>query len=188
MYTTLMDYSFDTFKKEITEVEDWLKKELSSIHTGRATPSLLDGISIDSYGAKTSVAHVAAITTEDARTLRIAPWDKSHIQEIEKAVNNANLGVSVSSDEMGLRVFFPELTTERRASLVKIVKERLENAKISLRKHREKTWEDIQEKEKKSELTEDDKFRLKDELQKLVDEANNLLGENAERKEKEVMS
>lgn len=181
-----MIYNFDKFKKQTKEVEDWLSKELSAIHTGRATPALLDGITIDNYGSRSPVSHVAGITTEDARALRVVPWDKSHIKDIEKAINSADLSVSVSSDGGGIRVFFPELTSERRTTLIKIVRDRLEDSRVSLRKHREEVWEDIQEKEKRGELTEDDKFRLKDELQKLVDATNNILENATSKKEIEI--
>lgn len=182
-----MAYDFTILKNKISEVENWLSKEFSSIHTGRAIPALLDGVSIDSYGAKTAISHVASVTAEDQRTLRISPWDKSKIKDIEKAINNANLGVSVSSDEQGLRVFFPELTTERRQSFVKIAKEKLEDARISIRKEREDVWNDIQKKERVGEISEDDKFNLKDELQKIIDEANSKLESMADLKEKEII-
>ncbi len=183
-----MTYNFTVLKNKINEVEEWLKGEFSSIHTGRATPTLLDGVMVDSYGAKTAVSHIAAITAEDPRTLRVAPWDKSQIKEIEKAINNANLGISVASDDQGLRVFFPELTTERRQSFVKVAKEKLEDARVSLRSEREKVWGDAQVKEKEGEMTEDDKFRLKDELQKIIDDANNRLDVMADKKEDEIMN
>jgi len=183
-----MAYEFTSLNNKLNEVEQRLSKEFSSIHTGRAIPALLDGVSVDSYGSKTAINHVAAVTTEDPRTLRVAPWDKTQIKDIEQAINAANLGVSVASDDQGLRVFFPELTTERRQSFMKIAKEKLEHARVSMRSEREKVWSDIQEKEKNGELSEDDKYRLKDELQKIVDEENNKLESMADKKEKEIMS
>ncbi|VAW17888.1 Ribosome recycling factor [hydrothermal vent metagenome] len=183
-----MNYDFSLFKNKIIEVENWLLKEFSSIHTGRAVPALLDGVAIDSYGAKTAINHVASVTTEDPRTLRVSPWDKSQIKDIEKAINDANLGVSVASDDQGLRVFFPELTTERRQAFVKIAREKLEDARVSFRKEREEVWGDIQKKEKDGEISEDDKFHLKDELQKIMDDENRKLEEMSEAKEREIMS
>lgn len=183
-----MVYDFSIFKKRIQGVESWLSGEFSSIHTGRAMPALLDGVMVDSYGAKTSVSHIASINTENPRTLRVAPWDKTQIKAIEKAINDANLGVSVAVDGAGLRVFFPELTGERRQSFMKVAKGKLEDARISVRKEREEVWSDIQEKEKEGALSEDEKFRLKEELQSIVDETNKLLEAMAEKKEKEIMS
>lgn len=181
-----MPYNFSPFKTRISEIEKWLQDELASIHTGRATPALLDGITIEAYGSRSAIAHVASVSTEDARTLRVTPWDKSHVKEIESAINAANLGVSASSDAAGIRVFFPELTSERRDMFAKIARERLEDARVSVRKEREETWNDIQKQEKEGSISEDDKFRHKEELQKFVDEANKKLEEMTERKEKEI--
>ena len=182
-----MTYEFTSLKNKLEETKTWLSKEFSAVHTGRAVPALLDNVMMDSYGAKTAVNHVAAVTAEDPRTLRVSPWDKSQIKDIEKAINNANLGVSVASDEQGLRVFFPELTTERRQAFIKIAKEKLEDARIRIKKDREDVWGDIQKKEKEGELSEDDKFRLRDELQKIIDETKNELENLTNRKEKEIM-
>ena len=182
-----MAYDFTHLKTKLNEIEEWLSGEFASIHTGRAIPALLDGVMVDSYGSKTAVNHIASVIAEDPHTLRVAPWDKSQIKDIEKAVNDANLGVSVSADDQGLRVFFPELTTERRQAFVKIAKEKLEDARVSVRGEREKIWSDIQEKEKNGEISEDDKFRLKDELQKIIDEENKKLEEMLSKKEKEII-
>ncbi len=182
-----MTYDFSDLKKEIEQAREWLAKEFSGVRTGRATPTLLDNITIDSYGSKSQISHVAGVTTEDARTLRIAPWDKGQIKEIEKAITAANLGVSVSTDDAGLRVSFPELTGERRAMLMKVVGEKIEKAKVSMRGEREKTWNDIQDKCKEGEISEDEKFRDKEELQKLVDKGIQVLEEMEERKNKEIM-
>ncbi len=183
-----MPYNFSAFKTSATEVEEWLAKELASIHTGRATPALLDNVKVNAYGAKSPLVHVASVSIEDPRTLRVAPYDKSQIKDIEQAINAADLGVSVAADDAGLRVFFPELTSERRDAFVKVVKERLEDARISLRRHREEAWDDIQKKEKDGELTEDEKFSSKEELQKMVDEINKELEEMAKKKEEDILS
>ena len=134
------------------------------------------------------ISQVASLSTEDARTLRITPWDASQVKEIERAITLANLGVSSAVDDKGLRVFFPELTSERREQLLKISKQKLEEARVALRGERDKVWSDIQAKEKDGKLSEDEKFRAKDEMQKLVDEGNKKLEELAERKEKEISS
>jgi len=180
-------YDFTQLKNETARIQEWLGKEYLSLHTGRATPAVLDRVQVDSYGTKQPIAHVASITVEDARTLSVAPWDKSVVKDIERAIQAANLGLSTSVSESGMRVSFPELTTERRSALVKVVKDKLEDARISVRQEREKVWEDIQEKEKNADMSEDDKFRCKEELQKLVDETNKRLEEMAERKEEDVM-
>jgi ribosome recycling factor len=182
-----MSYDFSNFKTELVSVKEWLSKEFSSIRTGQATPAIFDTVSIDSYGTKSPIAHVAGITSEGPRSLRISPWNKDQIKVIEKAITVANLGVSVSVDDTGLRVSFPELTTERREMLKKLTGEKLEHAKVSMRKEREKVWNDIQDKCKDGEISEDEKFRLKDELQKMVDETTKEFEAMGERKEKEIM-
>jgi len=183
-----MTYSFVPFKKSAADVLEWLRKEFSGIRTGRATPSLLDGVMVDAYGAKMPIMQVASMTTEDARTLRVAPWDKGQVKGIEKAITFANLGVSVSVDDQGIRVHFPELTSERRQGLIKIAKERCEQARISLRIERDKVWSDIQEQEHTGTVTEDAKFVAKEELQKIIDATHAELEKMLERMQEEIMS
>lgn len=183
-----MAYNFSSFKEEIKKIEEWLAKEFSQLHTGRATPSLLDGVSVDSYGSMSPIVHVAAVSIEDPRTLRVSPWDKTQVKAIEKAIISQNLGLSVSVDDAGLRVSFPALTTETRVKLTKIVRDRMEDARVSVRSEREKFLKDIEQKEKDGELSEDEKFRCKEELQKLVDEANSKLEDLTRKKEADIMS
>lgn len=179
-------YDFKTIEQKIEETQEWLRKEYQGLRTGRATPTLLDSIQIESYGSRVPLNQAANIGVEDARTLRITPWDASQVKEIEKAITNANFGVGVSSDEKGVRITFPELTTERRTSLIKIAKDKLEDARQSLRIAREETWNDIQAKEKNGDISEDDKFRNKEELQKRIDSANTALEEFFKKKETEI--
>ncbi len=183
-----MAYNFSELKKGLGEVESWLMKEYAGLRTGRATPSILDHVMVSSYGDMMPINQVASITTEGARSLRIVPWDVALHKLIEKAINDSNLGLSVSVDEKGVRVLFPELTSERRVALIKLSKQKLEDARISVRKERDKVWDDIQEKEKEGILTEDEKFRLKDEMQKIVDEAGKRLQVLTDKKELEMNS
>lgn len=182
-----MTYSFAELKKNIKETEGWLGGEYSVLHTGRATAAVLDKVFIVQYGSRQPLSHIASINIEDARTLMIVPWDKTMVKEIEKAIQTADIGLSVSAGESGVRVSFPELTGERRQSIVKIVKQKLEDARVAVRKEREFTWDDIQRKQKDGEISEDDKFRLKDDLQKIIDDANKLLEDMAKRKEKDII-
>jgi ribosome recycling factor len=183
-----MAYNFSPTKAECKKIEEWLAKEYSQIHTGRASPMLLDSVMVDSYGSFMPIKNVASVNIEDPKTLRVAPWDKGQIKDIERAIQAANLGLSVATDDMGLRVIFPMLTTERRVLLVKILKERMEDARVSIRKAREAAWDDIQAKEKEGGMSEDEKFRLKEELQKIIDEANANLEALFAKKEHEVMN
>ena len=182
-----MQYNFSNFKNDLKKVEEFLSKEYTQLNTGRASPLVLDGVAVEVYGAFQPIKNVASVSIEDVKTLRVAPWDKGQIKAIEKAITTANLGVSVASDDMGLRVIFPQLTTETRQNLVKVLKERLENSRITVRKERERVWDEIQTLEKDGKMTEDERFRAKDDLQKIIDEANGALEATFERKEKEVL-
>jgi ribosome recycling factor len=182
-----MQYNFSTFKSEIKKVEQFLSTEYSQLNAGRASPMVLDGISIEAYGSFSPLKNVASIVIEDPKTLRIAPWDKSQVKDIEKAIMAANLGLSTATDEAGIRVIFPQLTTETRQRLVKVLKEKLEEARITVRRERERVWQDVEAKEKEGKLTEDERFRAKDDLQKIIDETNSNLEGIFEKKEKEVM-
>ncbi len=181
-----MAYDFTAFKKGLLTVEEWLSNEYLTVRTGRATPAILDSVWLESYGARTPIKHVASISIEDARTIRVSPWDKAQIKAIEKAIAEANLGLGTSSDSQGVRVFFPELTAERRTALMKVVREKLEHARVSVRSERDEIWSDLQEKERDGEIAEDEKFRLKEEMQKFVDSTNSKLEEMSIRKEKEI--
>lgn len=181
-------YSFSSFQTKSKEVHDWLAKELSGLRSGRATPAVLDGVLVESYGAKMQVRHLATISIEDPKTLRITPFDAAAAKNIEKAIATANLGLSVSADERGVRAHFPELTSERRAALIKVAKEKLEAARVNLRKLRDETIRDIEAKEKAGGMGEDEKFRLKKELDKFSDTENKKLNDVFGRKEREINS
>ena len=182
-----MAYDFSQVTAQKNTITEWLKAEYRSIQTGRATPQVLDLVHIDMYGTRTALAHAAGITIEDPRTIRVTPWDKSIISQMEKAINDADLGLSVSSDGEGLRVHFPSLTTETRQKLVKLLKDRLEDARVRIRALREETNKVIDTEAKDGAYGEDDQKRYRDEMQKIVDNANQELEELFNKKEKEVM-
>jgi len=143
---------------------------------------VLDSISIENYGSYTPIKNVASISVEDSKTLRIAPWDKNQVRLIEGAINEADLGLSVLSDADGVRVIFPMLTTESRSKLVKILKEKLEDARISVRKERQAEIDRLEG------LTEDEIKRAKEEIQKAVDEVNSNLENIFNKKESDLMT
>lgn len=175
-------YNTQEFKNELQKIEVWLSKEYSQIQTGRATPMVLDSISIENYGSYTPIKNIASISVEDSKTLRIAPWDKNQVRLIEGAINEADLGLSVLSDADGVRVIFPMLTTESRSKLVKILKEKLEDARISVRKERQAEIDKLEG------LTEDEIKRAKEEIQKAVDEVNSNLENIFNKKESDLMT
>lgn len=177
-----MAYNTNDFKTKLKKVEEWLSKEYSQVHTGRATPMVLDSVMVESYGSHMPIKNVAGVSIEDPKTLRVAPWDKNQIKDIETAIMAANLGLSVVSDSDGVRVIFPMLTTENRAKLAKILKEKLEDSRISVRQERG------DEMSKLEDLSEDEKKRAKDDVQKCVDESNQNLEAIFAKKEAEVMN
>ncbi len=173
-------------KKRFAEVVDWLDKEFASIRTGQATPTLLDAIRVESYGSFLPLNQVGSVGVEDARTLRISPWDASHVKAVEKAITDADLGLSVVTDSSGVRVIFPELTGERRQQLIKFAKTKLEDARVSVKAVRDELMKAIDVAEKAGEMSQDDKFAQKEETQKIVDATNRALEARFADKEKEI--
>jgi ribosome recycling factor len=182
-----MNYNFSNFKSELKKTEEFLSKEYSQLNIGRASPMVLDGISVESYGSFVPLKNSATISIEDPKTLRISPFDKSQIKGIEKAIVASNLGLSVATDDIGIRVIFPQLTTETRQTLVKVLKEKLEESRITVRHERVVVLEDIEAKKKEAKITEDEMFAAKEELQKITTETNSKLEAIFEKKEKEVL-
>lgn len=177
-----MQYNTQNFKNNLKKIEEWLSKEYGAVHTGRATPMILDSVMVESYGSRMPIKNIASVTVEDPKTLRIAPWDKSQIRLIESAINESNLGLSIISDSDGVRAIFPMLTTENRAKLVKVLKEKLEDSRISVRKERQSEIDSLDG------LTEDEIKRAKEDIQKCVDETNNNLESIFDKKEKDLMN
>lgn len=182
----MASFDFSKLDSSIKETEEWLVRELSSVRTGRATPAILDTVKPEAYGTRTPVNQMAAVNIEDARTLRIVPWDKSLTKVIEKAIQDADLGVGLATDDQGLRVTFPELTAERRTMLLKVAGEKVEAARVTLRGHRTDTIKAIDAAEKEGGLGKDDVARFKEEVQKKIDKGNEALEALGKRKETEV--
>src|SRR3989344_1539230 len=181
-----MAYDFSKLKASIKETEEWLVRELGGVRTGRATPTLLDGVKPEAYGTRTALRELGSVSVEDARTLRIIPWDKTLTKAIEKGITEADLGVGISTDDQGLRVSFPELTSERREQLSKIAGDKTEQAKMTLRQHRTDSLKALGAAEKAGGIGEDEVKRLKLEIQKLIDAGNESLLKMLERKEQEI--
>lgn len=179
-----MSFNFTSLDAGLKETTDWLAREYSRVHTGRASPMLLDGVQVEAYGSMQPIKNVGSVSVEDARTLRVSVWDKSVVKDVEKGVLAANLGLTVAVDDQGIRIIFPLLTTENRQKLVKVLKEKMEDARIRVRKERENALDDL----KQAELPEDDARRAKEDVQKRVDEANKKLEDVFSGKESEIMS
>lgn len=177
-------YDITPFKQEAKQAQEWLAKEYSQIHTGRAAPALLDGVMVEAYGSIQPLKNVASISIEDPKTLRVLPWDKGQIKDIERSLHAANLGFSIAVDDAGIRVIIPALTTESRQKLAKIAKERLEDARITVRKARENILSTF----KDQKLPEDTMHSAKDDVQKSVDDINNDLEALYKKKEADILS
>ena len=162
-------------KAKLQEVNEWLQKEYGGIRSGQASPLLLDSIKVESYGTFVPVNQVGSVNIEDARTLRVSVWDKAAVSALEKAIREADFGVSTAADSDGVRVIFPELTTERRAQLLKLAKSKLEDARISVRAVRDEFMKTIDKQQKDGDISEDEKFTLKEKVQGQVDASNRSL-------------
>jgi ribosome recycling factor len=181
-----MAYDFKRFDARAAEIDAWLMREFSGIRTGRATPTLLDLVSVEAYGSKIPLNQVGSVSVEDPRTIRISVWDASLVREVEKGLTTADLGVSVVVDGSGLRVIFPMLTSERRVQLLKIAKGKLEEARVSIRGARDEAMKEIDALGKSGDMSEDDRFGAKEDLQKRVEACNRALEGHYDQKEKEI--
>ncbi len=182
-----MSYDFTKFKEEKEKIINYLSSEYRSIQTGTASPQVLDLLSVDSYGSKMSISHIASVGVETPANLLIVPYDKSLLKEIEKVINEADLGLSTSSDSTGLRVFFPKPTTESRQKMVKLIKEKLEEARVKVRNVREDSKKEIEKASKDGEFGKDEETRYLEELQEVVNEANRELEDMYNKKEKDIL-
>ena len=176
-----------TFECELTDAKEWFYAEIASLRTGRATPALVEDLLVDSYGAKTPLKHIASISTPDARSLVIQPWDKGALEAIGKAIENSSLNFARFADGDHIRLTLPQLTEERRKDLLKILNGKAEEVRMKTRRARDETWKEIQQSQKDKVISEDEKFRVKDELQKKMDGFNTELESTREKKEREIM-
>jgi len=184
-----MEYKeiIEKIRPELDKVVNFFERELQKIRTGRASPSLVENIVVDCFGQKLPLKQLAAISCPEPRQILIQPWDKSYIESIEKAISQSNLGINPIVDKEVIRLILPTLTEEFRKDLLRVLSERQEQAKQTLRRWREEAWRGIQDQFKEGKIREDDKFRAKDELQDLIDEYNEKIESLAEKKRKEIM-
>ena len=177
----------DVFSSDIQKCVDNLIEDLSQIRTGRATPELIQDLNIKAYGTEAPLKNYASINVSDTRSLLVMPWDKSIIDSIVSSISSANLGFNAISEGDHIRVTIPELTEERRKDYVKVMKERVEDARIAVRQVRQKFIKDIDE-SLGSGFSEDDADRLRIEVEKIVKDSNTKIEELRETKETELMT
>jgi len=176
----------EKIKPELEKTIKFLEGEMTKLRTSHASPSLIEDIQINCFDNVFSLKQLAAISCPRPNEIAVQPWDKSYIEPIEKAISQAGLGLSVVVDKDIIRLKLPLLTEETRNNLIRILGEKAEQTRKTIRHWRENAWDEIQEGFKNGEITEDDKFRGKDELQKLIDGHNERIKEMTERKKKEI--
>ena len=175
-------------KTKMKKSIDSLSRELANISAGRANSNLLNGVTVDYYGAPTPIQQLASINVPEARLLVISPYDKTSVANIEKAINAANLGVNPSSDGEVIRISVPALTEERRKELVKEVKKIGEDSKVAVRNVRRDSNDELKKQEKNGDITEDDLRTQTNEVQKITDDSINDIYKLLEEKEQDIMS
>lgn len=166
---------------------DSLKRDFASLRAGRATPALLDKVSVDYYGTPTPINQVAKVSVPEPRMIVIQPWEKTMLKEIEKAIMKSDLGLTPNSDGTAIRLTIPTLTQERRAELKKSVNKKAEEAKVALRNIRRDANDAIKKMEKAKEITEDEAKKGQDDMQKMTDKYVKLIDTVKAGKEKEIM-
>ena len=178
--------NLNIFKSEFDKVIEFLKTDIAGLRTGRANTALVENVMVEAYGTRQPLKAVASVSVADPKTLNIEPWDKSLLSAVEKGIRDSGIGVNPVNDGRLIRVSLPELTVERRAELVKVLHQKEENARISVRKIREEIKNTIVEEEKSKSISEDERYKLQEQLEEMVKKYNEdikVLGEN---KEKEI--
>jgi len=175
-------------KPELEKTMVHFKEEMGTLRTGRATPALIETVEVECYGGRSQLRELAVINAPEPRLLTVQPWDKTINKEIEKAISSSRSGLSVSSTGDIIRVAVPQLTEETRKELARNLKQKMETARQAVRNAREKVWKELQDGERAGTIREDDKFRGKEELQKMIDGYNKKIEEMGEGKEKEIMT
>ena len=183
-----MSVDFTEYGRRMDKALDHLAEEFGAVRAGRANAKVLDRITVEYYGSETPLNGVATISTPDARTLVIQPWDTALLKEIQKAIQASDLGINPQNDGKVVRLVFPQLTEERRKDLTKQVKKYAEDAKVAMRNIRRDGMDYIKKLKKNSEITEDDQKKAEKDLQDLLDKYIKKADEALAAKEKELMS
>ncbi|MEI7511941.1 MAG: ribosome recycling factor [Candidatus Uhrbacteria bacterium] len=178
----------DEHKAEFQSVVEHFHKDLSSLRTGRASAALVEGIRVESYGQMMDLKSMANISTPDAKTVQIEPWDKSVIKDIEKAIIESSLGMAPNVAGTTIRLVMPPMTEENRKNMAKVLHQKEEHAKISVRNVREKIKTSVQNDEKEKVISQDEKKRLLEQLDKVVAEWNKKIEDITSDKEKDILT
>jgi ribosome recycling factor len=184
----MTDYKkiIENIKPELEKALSFFEGELRKIRTSMFSPSLIEDIKVNLEGAEVTIKELAAVSLLSPREMVIQPWDKSYVQPIEKAISDSNLGASPITSKDNIRLSAPAVSEEYRGGLLRNLSGKQEDARKTIRHFREEAWEKIQENCKEGLISEDDKFRAKDELQKLVDQYKDKISQMAESKRREI--
>ena len=177
----------DKIRPELNKTISFLERELAKIRTGRATPSLVEDIVCECFGQKFPLKQLAAISIPEPKQILIQPWDKSYIEGIVRALEKTGIGANPIVDKEVIRINLPPLTEEYRKELLRLLFQKQEEARKTIRRWREEAWDEIQEGYREGKIREDDKFLGKDELQELIDEYNQKIENLGEKKKKEII-
>ncbi|MBQ7769255.1 MAG: ribosome recycling factor [Oscillospiraceae bacterium] len=183
-----MSVDFTEFTKKMDKTLVHLAEEFDAVRAGRANPKVLDRITVEYYGQETALNGVATISSPDARTLVVQPWDTQLLKEIQKAIQMSDLGITPQNDGRVIRLIFPQLTEERRKELTKQVKKYAEDAKIAMRNIRRDGMDYVKKLKKDSAITEDEQKKAEKDLQDLLDKFTKRVDEATAAKEKELMA
>src|SRR5947209_20089808 len=175
-------------EEKMIKTEQVVINEFAGVRTGKASPALVENIIVEVYGAQMRIRELAGITTPEPRTLTIQPWDANSLHSIEKAIQKSNLGLTPSVQGRAIRLFFPELSEERRQEFVKIVRKMAEDGRVAIRHVRRDAMEQVKKHAHDSGTTEDDVKHTEKELQKLTDDYIAKIDKHLEHKEKEIMT
>jgi len=182
-----MDARLEQYENKMKKTVEFLEADYAGIRAGRANPHILDKLRVDYYGTPTPIQQVGNVTVPEARIIQIAPWDKSMLKAVEKAIMTSDIGINPSNDGSVIRLVFPELTEERRKDLAKEVRKKAEEAKVAIRNVR-RDGNDAFKKLAKEDVSEDEIKQLGDELQKLTDKFIKEVDVVTEAKNKEIMT
>ncbi len=183
-----MGVDFKEFERKMDKSLDHLHEEFGAVRAGRANPKVLDRIAVEYYGSETPLNGVATVSSPDARTLVISPWDTKLLRDIEKAILMSDLGINPQNDGRVIRLIFPQLTEERRKDLTKQVRKYAEDCKVAMRNIRRDGMDMVKNLKKKSEITEDEQKKAEKDLQDLLDKFIKKVDEATAVKEKELMA
>jgi ribosome recycling factor len=175
-------------EEKMTKTEHFLVNEFAGVRTGKASPGLVENLTVEAYGSQMRLRELAGITTPEPRMLIITPWDASTLHPIEKAIQKANLGLNPAIDKKVIRLVFPELSAERRQEFIRIIKKMAEDARVAIRHVRREAMEQLKKEAKAGGVGEDEEKHAEKELQKLTDDYISKIDKHVEHKEKEILT